>query len=373
MMRSIRCLARSPVANRAALRRRLAVGISAAGGVAVASACSSPAAQAEGSEAKIAAVGLAAVGLAAAAYYTLPPSDCKNSAFVFLKPHAATDAAKALATAGLQEKGFKIVAEGTLDGTTIDQNQFIDVHYYSIASKATLLEPKELNVPADKFEAQFGIGWQEALSQGKVFNAKQAKAKLGCTDDELDALWAQAKKAKQLVKFGGGFYCGLVEGMYVFNGFFMSMRSKYTGNAKICWFVIEWDEAQLSWKDFRGQALGPTDPADAPPNSLRGQIAAQWATLGLPAACDVGDNGMHASASPLEALAERTNWLQMSIVNDAFGRALLNAGISESLIKTWSVDPQVSFDGKKCSLFDLVEDLDSSECIAKLLEIAKQN
>ena len=209
MMRSIRCLARSPVANRAALRRRLAVGISAAGGVAVASACSSPAAQAEGSEAKLAAVGLAAVGLAAAAYYTLPPSDCKNSAFVFLKPHAATDAAKALATAGLQEKGFKIVAEGTLDGTTIDQNQvgklyhcpprvhpqnvhvlsrricgflqFIDVHYYSIASKATLLEPKELNVPADKFEAQFGIGWQEALSQGKVFNAKQAKAKLGCT------------------------------------------------------------------------------------------------------------------------------------------------------------------------------------------------
>jgi hypothetical protein len=35
-------------------------------------------------------------------------------------------------------------------------------------------------------------------------------------------------KEKNLVKFGGGFYCGLIDGLYVFNGFFMSMRSKFT-------------------------------------------------------------------------------------------------------------------------------------------------
>ena len=42
---------------------------------------------------------------------------------------------------------------------------------------------------------------------------------------------------------------------------------------------------------------------------LPAQIAAQWAELGLAAPCDVGDNGMHGSASPFEALAERMNWL----------------------------------------------------------------
>ena len=36
-----------------------------------------------------------------------------------------------------------------------------------------------------------------------------------------------------MIKFGGGFYCGLIEvegkePIYVFNGFFMSMRSKFT-------------------------------------------------------------------------------------------------------------------------------------------------
>ena len=60
--------------------------------------------------------------------------------------------------------------------------------------------------------------------------------------------------------------------------------------------------------DFRGQLLGPTDPAEAPASSLRGKIAAQWEALGLAAAPDVGDNGVHASASPFEALAERLNW-----------------------------------------------------------------
>jgi hypothetical protein len=131
----------------------------------------------------------------------------KNSAFVFLKPHAATPAAKSLLEAGLKAHGMSVVQQGTLDGATIDDKMYIDAHYYSIASKATILEPKDLNVPADKFSAKFGVGWEEALAQGKVFNAKQAKARLGCTDEELGALWSQAEK----VKLGGGFYCGLLE------------------------------------------------------------------------------------------------------------------------------------------------------------------
>ena len=45
----------------------------------------------------------------------------------------------------------------------------------------------------------------------------------------------------------------------------------------------------------------------------------------------------------------------------------------------WTISPhwiphrrQVTFEGNQCSLFDLVEDLDSSACIAKLLSIADQ-
>ena len=252
-------------------------------------------------------------------------------------------------------------------------------HYYAIASKATILTPDKLNVPADKFKGQFGLEWADALATGDVVNAMDACAKFGCDADALDKAWAAAKKAKQLVKFGGGFYCGLVEmggkKLYVFNGFFMSMRSKFTApGTSIYYFSVEWDSDVLVWEDFRGKALGPTDPADAPLDSLRGMVNADWAALGLAAAPDVGDNGVHASASPFEALAERMNWLGAKAADDTFGAACLAAGLDEPTLAAWGVDPQVKKpDGSTGSLFDAVEDTDAEECLARLLSIKACN
>ena len=123
--------------------------------------------------------------------------------------------------------------------------------------------------------------------------------------DELDDLWGACKRAKKLVKFGGGFYCGLIDGVegkpavFVFNGFFMSMRAKYTApDAAIAYLCLEWPAVEISWEQFRAEFLGPTDPAEAPVTSLRGQVFAKWGDLGLAKQPDVGDNGVHASASP---------------------------------------------------------------------------
>ena len=52
------------------------------------------------------------------------------------------------------EKKVSILSEGEIDGPTIDSKQFIDQHYYAIASKATLLQPGQLNVPVDKFQSK---------------------------------------------------------------------------------------------------------------------------------------------------------------------------------------------------------------------------
>merc|ERR1719482_1502530 len=279
------------------------------------------------------------------------PTSTTNSAFVFIKPHAVTDKVKALAKAGLQAKGIKILAEGSLSGKTIDEKKLIDQHYYAIASKATILKPHQLNVPADKFKEQFGITWQEALDSGKVYNAMDGCKHLGIDADQLDAEWGKTKKAKKLIKFGGGFYCGLVEvegkePVYVFNGFFMSMRSKFTKpGSEIYYYNVEWDPKDLSWADFRGKVLGPTDPAQAPADSLRGTIFKDWKDLGLASEPNTGDNGMHASASPFEGLAERANWLQAAVSDDIFGKQLLAAGMAEAMIKDWSADPTVKFDG----------------------------
>ena len=82
----------------------------------------------------------------------------KNSAFVFVKPAANTEATRALVRKVLKERKVKITKEGEIKGAEIDKKKLIDQHYYAIASKATLTKPKDLPVPADKFEAKFGIG-----------------------------------------------------------------------------------------------------------------------------------------------------------------------------------------------------------------------
>ena len=118
---------------------------------------------------------------------------------------------KALTKSCLKEKGLKSLSGGALPGEVIDEEKLPDLHDYSIAPKATVLKPNQLKTPTDEFAAQFGITWEDALNPGKVFYAMDGCKHLGLDSDQLDAAWAQAKKCKKLVKFGGVLYCGLVE------------------------------------------------------------------------------------------------------------------------------------------------------------------
>jgi len=308
----------------------------------------------------------------------LSPTPTKQSALVFIKPHANTQATIDLVKTTFAAASISITAEGEIDGPTIDSKKLIDQHYYAIASKATILKPDALPVPAEKFKESFGEEWSKVLEDKRVFNALDAKAHLGLDDAELDKVWKAATPAGKCVKFGGGFYCALLqpEGkdpVYAFNCFFMSMRGKFTAEkAAIHYFVVEFDPAVVPWAKFRGEVLGPTDPAKAPAASLRGVINSDWEKLGLPGAPNVTDNGVHASASPFEGLAERMNWLERPLADDAFGKMLLDAGIAEATLKAWTVDPRVPMpDGSTGSLFDALEDLDLADCVSKAVAISK--
>jgi len=305
-----------------------------------------------------------------------------NSAFVFIKPHACKGTpgkVENVVEEAFAAAGIRITAQGDMSAETIDKNMHIDTHYGAIASKAVKLKPAELNVP-DKgkaeFQKMFGLTWEEALAQGKVYNAKDAADKLGVDGQGLEKKWRKLTRGKDLIKFGGGFYCGQLEdGIFVMNGFYMSMRSAYTApGERIHWYTVSWPADSLSWADFRGRVLGATDPTEAPTGSVRRMIYDKFESLGLKEKPNTGNNGVHASASPFEACAERMNWLGVGLEEDAFGRGMLAAGVTKQTILKWSGDAQVTVEGetaegKTMSVFDTLEDLDADTVLAKFSKI----
>jgi nucleoside diphosphate kinase len=310
----------------------------------------------------------------------------KNTAFVFAKPQANTPAVLEVIRTKFVELGIKVLKEGVVTGEEIDSKGFIDQHYYAIAEKSTLTAGKDLPVIPEKFKEAFGEDWSTVVAEGRALNALEFKNKFSAFQPEgaLDKAWDATSAPGKRIKLGDGFYCGQipVDGVeyYTFNAFFMKMRGKFTSpGSSIYYYVVEFDPATLSWADFRGKVLGPTNPADAPTDSLRGIVAANWQELGLQAPCDDSDNAVHASASPFESLAERTNWLACYVADDPFGSTLLAKGVPEAMIIEWFNDPQVKYDdetakekGKaKGSIFDALKELDYKQCLDRCVAINK--
>jgi hypothetical protein len=295
-----------------------------------------------------------------------------NMAIIFVKPHARGDPVMALVENRLAEEGINIVHKDEIGYDTIDKHQLIDKHYGAIAAKATILKPHELSPSAkaqQSFKHTFGLDWSEAVANGVVYNAMDASKKLNLDSATLDKKWSALRK-DSVVKFGGGFKCGKIDDIYVINGFYMAMRAKYTtAPASIVLYVVEWAADSMNWADFRSKLIGATNPFKAEPMALRGKLYAQWESLGLISQPDTGDNGIHASASPFEALVERMNWVNADVSSDPFGQRLLALGVPLDAVAEYATDPQVAFGGEKASLFDLLEDLNADECAQKLAKV----
>ena len=312
------------------------------------------------------------------------PAKKKNTAFVFAKPHANTPAVLEVIRTKFAEQGIKVLMEGVVTGKEIDSKGLIDQQYCAIAQKSTLTTGKDLPVTPEKFKEAFGEDCSTVVAEGRALDALELKTRFSAFQPEgaLDKAWEATSASGKRMRLGDGFYCDqiTIDGIkyYTFNAFFMTMRGKFTSpGSSIHYFVVEFDPATLSWADFRGKVLGPSTPADAPTDSLRGIVAANWQELGLQAPCDDMDNAVHASASPFESLAERSNWLACCVADDPFGGALLANGVPESTMKKWFNDPQVNYDDEtakekgmsKGSIFGALKDLDYEQCLDRCVAI----
>lgn len=308
------------------------------------------------------------VGLCSAGCVGTTSTDAEmNSGIVLIKPHAVTGAVEDLVRSILRHNGITVKRQKRISAETMEQRGLVDVHYKAIGSKALVDMPQDLNMPEkarEQFVEIFGITWENALSQGLVLNAATAAATLELTPLEISEKWAMLTDGVDLIKMQGGFYVGQVDFYFVVNGFYHTMIAKYTTpGVSVSCLEVEWDPETLPWQKFRLEVVGVTNPQQAATGSIRRSIWEQWQELGLKCEPDIGDNGVHASASPFAGLAEKTNWLGVRPEDDAFGRALIALNVSKELISEWSDGTPVQFEGRRQSLFDLVENLDSPECL----------
>ena len=290
----------------------------------------------------------------------------RNSALVFVKPHAATDACEAFVREHLTAAGVSIVDSGVKDAAEIKSAKLIDQHYGSLARIAMELQPVDVDLSEAAlaaFQDTYGIDWNTALES--AMRNDEAMAKLGVDGLALEPMWRGGVQCK----LAPGTYVSRLKGesVYTLNGFYPAMRQAYVQDgAEVRYLVCEWDEAELSWKGFRREVIGATNPADAVPGSARAELLAKWDKLGLPSEPSYGNNGVHASAGPLEGLKERCVWAGGSLETDTFAAALLSdANVPRATLDSWLEDnPVVTLGGQTDKIFDLTEEMGTAAVIA---------
>jgi len=253
-----------------------------------------------------------------------------NQALAFVKPHAADNpAALARIAAVFAQAGVRPVYEIELTGDQVRASGAIDHHYAVNARVGTCDNPADLFVSPEaraKFRDLFHESWDEALKQGRILSGLRAQKILGLSGEALNTLWARHKTQK----LAGGLYVANLTELqaYVLNGFYPSIRDLFTAPAAhLKVMVVRFDAATLPWNAFRTRVIGATNPAAADLASIRGSLHADQKQAGL--SVTYRENIIHASASPFEALIEKTLWTPaFPLERDPLWQALRPAGIS---------------------------------------------
>ena len=111
--------------------------------------------------------------------------------------------------------------------------------------------------------------------------------------------------------------------------------------------MCEFEEDVLSRRAFRRDVIGATDLEAAADGSARAALRA-LRHFGLDAAPSTGNNGVHASAGPLEGLKERCVWAGATLESDAFAQQPLAAGLERSTLEAWlDTNPVVTLEDRQ--------------------------
>mmetsp|Transcript_141091 Transcript_141091/g.367249 ORF Transcript_141091/g.367249 Transcript_141091/m.367249 type:complete len:1799 (+) Transcript_141091:59-5455(+) len=268
----------------------------------------------------------------------------KNQAVVLLKPHARNRETERFIQSHLTMHNVAVLQKGNISSEALIsrdlfRRQYRHIIRYSEADPASI----RMSPQAQKrFKQFYGTDWADALAQCEVASASGGPSRLGVSKHELFELWSQSSVLKLMPSLQVAHLRGPSgSACFVVNGFVPHWCDTYAHGAEVLYFVVEFDPARLSWRQFRSEIVGATNPLKASPKSMRAQLHQHWRALGLPAAPDMLNNGVHASAGPLEGLRERMLWACAGLTDDALARVLLSSGIPRATLEAWLENPEV--------------------------------
>ncbi|WP_375562714.1 hypothetical protein ACE193_09320 [Bernardetia sp. OM2101] len=272
--------------------------------------------------------------------------------------------------AKMQEFNLSIKNINILSANYLDKNNIIAQHYGVINSIASDAKNNLSEAAHNKFKELFGkevndcnvLGGIEFLEKYDFFNPLS-----------LEYLWQNNKN----VKLAGGTYCEEIkmdsETVYLVNGFHPSQLLHFTEKGRsIVTFTLV---GNTNWSEARNNLIGATNPINAKEGSIRKILLEQKEQFGLDQVSQ-GMNGVHLSAGALEGLVELKRYNsnynlsngEKNYNNFSFGKKLINT-FPKDKVETIISNPNVEFEGKNISLFDLTEEKNSEESISTLKEI----
>lgn len=192
-------------------------------------------------------------------------------------------------------------------------------------------------------------------------------------DASARELLTSHEEAHHPARLAGGAYVSLYETqgrrIGIINGFHPAQLDHfYSASSPI---VVATLKTSTGWRDLRSSLVGVTDPSKAARGSLREQFRSRGVELGL-GGINSMRNGVHISAGPVEAAIEVQRYFGDHDADGSLEIAATNLGsllIAEEghdRANELISNRDISVDGRRGSVFDLTEELDTSEALALL-------
>jgi hypothetical protein len=292
--------------------------------------------------------------------YTKPEGDYNELVF-FIKPEVTMAGMEAvrevlsLSLAQFEKHAVRISGISIIGNMYLKRFNLIEEHYGVInyvAKNGTAVLTKG---PKDRFREIFGIH----IDSVPVFGGFQFLKKYpDYSVAKLNDLW----ESGQRMKLGAGTYCEKHEirgeAVYILNGFNPFQLSFFTDPGR--YLIVFSLYTETDWSVLRNRMIGTTNPYNADTESLRAEILRIKDRIGVE--INPGQNGVHLSAGPVEALAEIIRFCSVLPAGKLApgevytGARLLQKGFTGNALRRCMANELIQFEGEGQYIFDITEE-----------------